>query len=111
MHPCLISAASHAEREHPRESCGLVVKGTYWPCEDIAKDPTADFAIDPRVYLGAQMSGGVDAIVHSHPLDSPPSKLDISVCMRLGVTWYVYMGRSKKWLTINPCSGEIGSMG
>jgi proteasome lid subunit RPN8/RPN11 len=110
LHPYLISAAAHAERECPRESCGLVVNGNYWPCVNIAKDPIVDFAIDPRAYLGAQMSGPIAAIVHSHPLDSPPSELDIGVCKRLGVPWYVYMVGKKEWLTIDPCSGDVGSM-
>ena len=110
LQPCLISAASHAVRECPKESCGLIVNGNYWPCVNIAKDPTADFAIDPRAYLGAQMSGVIEAVVHSHPLDTPPSELDIGVCKRLGVIWYVYMVGKKQWLTIDPCSGEVGSM-
>jgi len=106
----LISAAAHADREYPKESCGLIVSGKYWPCENIAKDPFADFAIDPRAYLGAQLSGVIESIVHSHPSDSLPSEVDIGVCKRLGVPWYVYMVGKKEWLTIDPCSGEVGSM-
>ncbi|MBD9511639.1 C40 family peptidase [Ensifer sp. ENS10] len=82
-------AKAHARREFPKESCGLIVKGKYIACENIASDPSThreddrdcgcqlcSFEISGKVY--AKHEANIDVVVHSHP-NGPffPSKADM----------------------------------
>ena len=69
-------AERHALEHAPREACGVVVDGRYWPCRNIAEDPEQDFVIDPRDYAVAALYGTVEAIVHSHPMGGAASSVD-----------------------------------
>ena len=56
---------------YPHEGCGFVVEsasGIHWrPCENVARDTTTFFAIDPIEFIRAEDRGArVIAIVHSH---------------------------------------------
>ena len=95
-------AEQHAARCAPKESCGLVVNGKYWPCRNIADDPASDFVIDPRDYAVAAMYGSVEAIVHSHPKGGPASKTDKLSCTGTKVPWHIWDSLKKQWLTIEP---------
>lgn len=83
----------HAEREFPREACGLVViqKGrqVYKPCRNLAVG-TDQFVIDPEDYANADQSGEIVAVVHSHPNMSPePSQADLVSCEASGLPWFI----------------------
>lgn len=99
---CSFEAEAHAFCELPRESCGLVVDGKYWPCRNVAEDPCADFVLDPRDYLMATLSGMIEAVIHSHPEDTPPSPADLSACQQSKLRWYIFQPGTRQWLSINP---------
>ncbi len=96
-------AEEHAAKESPREACGLVVSGRYFPCRNIANDPEQDFVLNPVDYARAAMSGTIEAIVHSHPKGGPASQADRSACQCTKLPWHIYSMPDQKWLTINPC--------
>lgn len=62
---------AHAEAEHPKECCGVVAQKSrvekYFPCENLATNPTEQFHLDPTGYVEAEDWGTITAIVHSHP--------------------------------------------
>lgn len=62
--------AAHAAREHPRECCGLIVRGVrqrrYVACRNAAGSPSEHFVIDHQDWCAAEDQGEVLAIVHSH---------------------------------------------
>ncbi len=101
-HDCRSEAEAHALAEFPRESCGLVVDGKYWRCRNVAEDPCADFVLDPRDYLAAALFGTIEAVIHSHPEDTPPSPADLSACQQSKLRWHIYQPGAKQWLTIDP---------
>lgn len=90
---------AHARAEYPRESCGLVVDGSYMPCENMARPivehqegnndcqcQLCSFRIDPA--LSAKYQGRIDAVLHSHP-NGPlfPSRADVEAQMQSGLVW------------------------
>lgn len=84
---------AHAERDYPRESCGLVViaKGRerYIPCANTAQG-TEHFVLPAEEYAAAEDIGAITAIVHSHP-DAPPqpSQADLVSCEASGLPWHI----------------------
>lgn len=58
----------HAIKEHPRESCGVILDGGYIAVENVADDPECDFRIDPKRWLELYKQGHIQAVVHSHPV-------------------------------------------
>lgn len=63
----LAAARAHARAEWPKESCGLIVNGSYLPCVNRAADPTKDFFISSDAWVAAAASGTITAVIHSHP--------------------------------------------
>ena len=98
-----LNAAKHAKTACPNESCGLVVNGRYFPCQNIAIDPAANFAINPADYARAMFTGTIEAVVHSHPQGTPVSDHDQRACTQTNIPWYVYSVPDDQWLTIEPC--------
>ena len=97
---------SHAEREFPREACGLVViqKGrqVYKPCRNLAVG-TDQFVIDPEDYANADQSGEIVAVVHSHPNMSPePSQADLVSCEASGLPWFILSHPVGTWSATFP---------
>jgi len=95
-------AVRHAEHEDPKESAGLVVNGSYFPCRNIALDPENTFVINPVDYARAMLAGTIEAVVHSHPQGTPVSENDRKACTQTRLPWYVYSVPDKQWLTIGP---------
>ena len=95
-------AEQHAARCAPKEACGVVVDGKYWPCRNIADDPCADFVIKPKDYAVAAMFGSVQAIVHSHPEGGTASEADRRACTGTQVPWHIWSVPDKQWSTIKP---------
>lgn len=93
-------AKVHARAVYPEESCGLIVKGSYIRCENIALDPKnhiddpncgcrlCAFEIDPKVYV--EHADHIDVVVHSHP-NGPfyPSKADMEGQLATGKPWAI----------------------
>lgn len=84
----ILAMKRHALADYPRESCGLVVAGTYRPLPNRATDPAARFRIDDGDYLAH--AGAIEAIVHSHP-DGPlhPSAADMRGQIDSAVPWAI----------------------
>ncbi|TWV81505.1 C40 family peptidase [Moraxella sp. VT-16-12] len=81
---------THAKAVYPSECCGLVINGTYHPCNNIAPNPVDTFEIDPVQFIELSALGDIQAIVHSHPNgNAEPSEVD-KVQMGLhGVDWLI----------------------
>lgn len=94
-------AEAHAAKESPREACGVVVAGAYYPCRNIANDPEQDFAINPVDYARAALLGKIEAIVHSHPKGGPASEADRAACHYTKLPWHIYSLPDRQWSTIN----------
>ena len=78
---------AHAREQYPNESCGVVIKGVYRPCENVAPDPLNDFEIgEHQVYL----ADGLEAIVHSHPGGPDhPTHSDMESQIATAVPWVI----------------------
>jgi proteasome lid subunit RPN8/RPN11 len=98
---------AHAERDYPRESCGVVcvVKGRrrYLACRNIA-ERNEHFVIDPVDYAAAEDAGEVVAIVHSHcNLPPVPSQADRVGCESSGLPWVIVSWPSAQVQQFTPC--------
>lgn len=81
---------SHALEEYPRECCGLIVNGEYRRCRNIAPQPLEGFEIHAEDYAGAEDTGRIEAVVHSHPGGiAKPSHHDLTACEAAGVPLWV----------------------
>jgi len=99
---CRRKAEGHAIIEYPKESCGLLVDGNYWPCHNVADNPEQDFVLNPADYMRAMLSGKIEAVVHSHPLGGQASDLDRKSCRQTKLVWHIYSVPEGEWSTINP---------
>jgi proteasome lid subunit RPN8/RPN11 len=84
---------AHAQRDYPREACGLVIveKGreVYVPCRNLA-GAVDNFMIDPEDYARAEDRGEVLIVVHSHPNMPPePSQADRVSCEQTRLPWLI----------------------
>ena len=93
-----LEAERHAIAQAPEESCGLVVNSSYFPCRNIAPEPTKSFVINPVDYARAMLVGKIEAIVHSHPLGTPISDYDRNASRHTNLPWYVYSVPDQRWL-------------
>jgi len=102
----MAAAARHAQAEHPREACGLVIvrlgKEIYQPCRNIAQSDS-EFCMHPDDYAAAEAGGEVVAIVHSHPNAAPePSEADRAACEMSGLPWHIVSVPAFQWAHIAP---------
>lgn len=71
----------HALREYPKEACGLVAKGVYYPMTNVHLEPTRHFQIAGYAYDRFFAEHGMPyAVVHSHiaPNGNWPSAHDMA---------------------------------
>ena len=87
---------SHVLRAYPQEACGLVINGSFLPCENRAADPLTSFEIAPG--LIAEYFEEIECIVHSHtqPLERGvefdprcPSKEDLEGQIATALPWAI----------------------
>jgi len=89
----LTEIRSHAERDFPREACGLIVvrKGRkrYIPCRNVA-ERNEHFVIHAEDQVAAEDIGEIVMVVHSHPnIPAIPSQADLVGCERSVVPWLI----------------------
>jgi proteasome lid subunit RPN8/RPN11 len=107
---------AHAESEHPRECCGLLV-GTEQaivravPVENIASDPFRRYEIPPQAYFAEirrcrEQGGAVIGAYHSHPLSAPePSPTDLEMAFAEFV--FVIAGQGSSATDLNVRAYEL----
>jgi len=98
---------AHAEFEYPRECCGVVAQKSrverYFPCRNLAPEPTEQFHMSPEDYAEAEEWGAVIGIAHSHPdATTRPSPLDEAMCDSSGVPWHIVSWPEGDLRTIQP---------
>ena len=99
-------ALDHANREYPRESCGLVVLShgslSYFPCKNISLK-NDQFIMEPMDYMRAEDGGDIVAVIHSHPDLSPkPSQADLVSCELSGLPWHIVAVPIGTWESLAP---------
>ena len=85
---------AHARAEYPRECCGVVAQSPaerYFPCRNLADNPTEQFHLAPEDYVAAAEWGTtITLIVHSHPdATTQPSELDKAQCDAMELPWAI----------------------
>lgn len=103
-----IAIIEHAQKEFPREACGLVVirdgedYDEYFPCKNLAENQS-DFIMDPADYAAAEDAGEILAVIHSHPnATAKPSQADLVACEASGLPWYILSLPNETWWYFEP---------
>jgi proteasome lid subunit RPN8/RPN11 len=80
----------HARRVYPRECCGLVIRGRYFPVPNVSATPCEAFSISPSDWTAMEDLGEIEAVVHSHPDGRPfPSAADFDAQAATGLLWVI----------------------
>lgn len=94
----------HAEREHPAEACGVLIKTPkgreYLPCRNLAVSSRDQFQLHHEDLAAAEDRGELLAIIHSHPDASPkPSMGDLVSCELHDLPWGIvgWPGGEMEW--------------
>ena len=86
--PAAIEAAKqHALKEHPKESCGLIVGNMYYRCKNVAPDPTTDFKISEKEIATKLQRGNIKCVIHSHNNYPHSSEKDQIIQEASGYPW------------------------
>jgi proteasome lid subunit RPN8/RPN11 len=116
---------AHAERDYPREACGLIAvidgQERYVPCRNAAAKASDHFMISVEERFAIEDQGEVVAVVHSHPDYSPqPSQADLVSCEESGLTWHIVhvsiphdgdKPKAGEIVTVNPSGYEAPLVG
>ena len=106
---------AHAAEVYPAECCGVVAQKSrverYFPCRNIAENPTEQFHLSPEDYIAAEEWGAVTGIVHSHPdATAQPSELDKAQCDAMAIPWHIVSYPEGDLRTVMP-RGELPLVG
>ncbi|WP_278401503.1 C40 family peptidase [Hafnia paralvei] len=106
---------AHAAEVYPAECCGVVAQKSrverYFPCRNIAENPTEQFHLSPEDYIAAEEWGIVTGIVHSHPdATTQPSELDKAQCDAMAIPWHIVSYPEGDLRTVMP-RGELPLVG
>jgi proteasome lid subunit RPN8/RPN11 len=93
----------HVFEEAPKEACGLVVQGQYWPCKNIHPEPEKYFTICPKDYIKASNKGDIEAFFHSHTSGfNKFSTSDVATCKATNTPWVMYCTDTDDWHYADP---------
>jgi proteasome lid subunit RPN8/RPN11 len=100
----------HAERDFPREACGLIIQvGEQLQAlamDNLSDDPEHSFVIDPLKF--AQYAEHIVSVYHSHPNKSPaPSQADIDSAERCNLPFVIVGYPSGEVFTYKPKGGQV----
>ena len=102
--PAAIEAAKvHALKEHPKESCGLIIGSRYYRCKNVAANPLTDFKIDDKEVVSKLQRGDIRCVVHSHNNYPHCSEKDQAIQIASGFTFMIiniFNNRISNWF---PC--------
>lgn len=106
---------AHAAEVYPAECCGVVAQKSrverYFPCRNIAENPTEQFHLSSEDYIAAEEWGTVTGIVHSHPdATTQPSELDKAQCDAMAIPWHIVSYPEGDLRTVMP-RGELPLVG
>ena len=106
---------AQAAEVYPAECCGVVAQKSrverYFPCRNIAENPTEQFHLSPEDYIAAEEWGTVTGIVHSHPdATTQPSELDKAQCDAMAMPWHIVSYPEGDLRTVMP-RGELPLVG
>ncbi|MGQ7808211.1 C40 family peptidase [Hafnia alvei] len=106
---------AHAAEVYPAKCCGVVAQKSrverYFPCRNIAENPTEQFHLSPEDYIAAERWGTVTGIVHSHPdATTQPSELDKAQCDAMAMPWHIVSYPEGDFRTVMP-RGELPLVG
>jgi proteasome lid subunit RPN8/RPN11 len=94
-------AMRHAEKEYPREACGVVTDAGYEPAVNVAECPEKDFALDTSWYRERERR--VKAIIHSHPDGNLfPSAADMRGQETTAVPWGIIVTQLSNRIPTRP---------
>lgn len=107
---------THARKEYPKESCGVVIvfKGRerYVPCKNVATERHKEFLIDPEDYANASDMGQIVKIVHSHPKSNPsPSQNDLVSIEATKLPWIICNPLTEQWTETQPSNYKAPIIG
>ena len=111
----LLAVREHAQREYPREACGLVVivrgRERYVPCRNSA-EAGEQFRLPAEDYAAVEDLGEIVAVVHTHP-DAPatPSDADRVSCEVSGLPWHILSWPADDLRTIEPSGYQAPLVG
>jgi len=98
----------YAGTQVPREACGVIADGEFYPIKNLIDDRNTSFLMDPVEY--AKVSSRVkriEAIVHSHVELSPAaSENDRASCNKLGIPFVIVSWPSGQHAVLEPVAGE-----
>lgn len=107
----IAAALAHAERDQPKEACGLVHRGEYRPVTNVATGVDV-FTMDPREVANLSRTGSISAVVHSHVYLPPiASEADRAGCERFKLPWLIVSWPTRKWTVIEPCGWRAPLVG
>ncbi|SFU44057.1 C40 family peptidase [Xenorhabdus koppenhoeferi] len=99
----------HVKAEYPQEACGVICQKSrimkYFPCKNLAQNPTERFELSPEDYANAEDWGVLIAIVHSHcgeGVTTQPSEIDRLQCDVTGLPWIIASWPEGDIRTIQP---------
>ncbi|HGJ5898314.1 C40 family peptidase [Arsenophonus apicola] len=87
---------AHVKQQYPNEACGVICQKSrvkkYFPCHNLASQPSEHFTLSPADYANAEDWGTPIAIVHSHcgeGVTTQPSEIDCLQCDANGFPWII----------------------
>ena len=97
---------SHANKEFPRECCGLIIiekgKEVFVPCKNVSSQKDS-FVISPDDYILAYSRGSIISVVHSHCYSrAAPSQIDLVSCETTKIPWHIVSLPNEEWAYFEP---------